>query len=66
MNKIDKIVATFSKTVKNLRAEATRLDDKAHAQLFKADVLNEEAQLNVGESARADRIANNLEGLINV
>lgn len=66
MSKVDKIVATFSTTISKLRAEATRLDDVVVKSLDKADALKMKAEDACAESARADAIANNLEGIINV
>ena len=62
--KIDKIVASFTKTVGALRSEALRLNtvaDNARALSREAAVQAESAD---DASDRADRIANNLEGLL--
>lgn len=61
---VDKIVATFSKTVRKLRAEADILNNGAKLRAVRANTLLEEADIMVEESNRAVRIADRLEEIV--
>lgn len=66
VSKIDRIVATFTKTVNSLRKESERLDSvamKANAEQVRLSQIAQDCDL---ESERALKIATNLEGLLNV
>lgn len=66
MSKVDKIVNTFTKTIKQLRAEATnRTEEAARHELFKQAAENKREEC-VNEAARALTIAERLENLVEV
>jgi hypothetical protein len=65
MSRVDKIVAQFTKTVSKLNVEAGRLDALAINRREESRIAALDAEKADYESARADRIAKNLEALIN-
>lgn len=61
---VDKIVATFSKTICKLRTEADILGNGARLRQLRAEELVAEAGVMKDESLRAVRIADRLEEIV--
>ena len=66
MSRVDRIVATFTKTVNSLRKEAGRQHDLSLSKFEAAKAAEAEGQAAIAEHNRAVKIADNLEDIINV
>lgn len=64
MNRVDKIVSTFTKTIKKLEGVVTSNDSKVESNREQIATLTRDNTTLTSESARAERIANKLREIV--